>query len=173
MIKNCLSSFGPKLHMLSYMSNRVPIQALQNNTLKEVFTSVKHEIGHLCIFVCPVYFHVPKDKGKKLEVIGRKGAFVGYCENSKAFTIYILGQSKVEISRYVTFDEDIALGKARDLPPPPASEKNDDMDILDGPFVLESETDIVDDPMEPMNPLDPTQSYPPTRKRPLWLHDTL
>ena len=54
------------------------------------------------------------------------------------------------------FDEDVSLGKAKDLSPPPQPEKkNDDMDILDGPSVPESERDIVDDPMEPMDPLDP------------------
>lgn len=47
------------------------------------------------------------------------------------------------------------------------------MDISDGPFVLEFERHIVYDPMEPMNPSDPPPCDPPTRKRPLWLHDTL
>eukprot|EP00253_Pinus_taeda_P021870 PITA_21870 len=41
------------------------------------------------------------------------------------------------------------------------------MDILDGLSVLEFETDIVDDPMEPMDPLDSPLSNPPTTKRPL------
>lgn len=111
-----------------------------------------------------------KDKRNKLEATGRKCTFVGYCENSKAYRIYILGQRKVEISRDVTFDEDTTLGKARDLPPPPPP-KEDDWDILDGPSMLES--DIDDDPREPMDPLHPPLSDPPTRKRPLWLHDTL
>lgn len=116
---------------------------------------------------------MPKDKINKLEATGRKGTFVGYCENSKAFRIYIPGQRKVEISRDVTFDEDVALGKARDLPPPPPPEKNDDMDILDDPSIPEFETDIVDDPMEPMDPLDPHPCDPPARKRPPCLRDTL
>lgn len=53
--------------------------------------------------------------------------FVGYCENSKAYRIYIPGQKKVEIGRDVTFGEDVALRKARVLlPPPPPKEENDD-----------------------------------------------
>ena len=88
-------------------------QALDNETPKEVFTSVKPNVFHICIPGCPIYFHVPKDKRKKLEVTGRIGSFVGYCENSKALGIYILGQRKVEISRNVTFDEDATLGKAK------------------------------------------------------------
>jgi hypothetical protein len=38
---------------------------------------------------------------------------VGYCEVSKAFKIYILGQHHIEISRDVTFDEDAALKKSK------------------------------------------------------------
>lgn len=77
---------------------------------------------------------------------------------------------KVEISRDVTFDEYFALEKARDLPSPPLPEKGGDMDILDGPSMPEFETNIVDDPMDP---LDSPPSNPPTRKRPVWLCDTL
>ena len=81
---------------------------------------------------------------------------------------------KVGISRDITFDEYPSLGKLRDLPPPPPpKKKNDDMDILDGPSMPESETYIVDDAMEPMDPLDIPPCDPLARKRPLWLHDTL
>jgi hypothetical protein len=38
---------------------------------------------------------------------------VGYCEVSKAFRIYIPGHCIIEISRDVTFDEDVALNKLR------------------------------------------------------------
>jgi hypothetical protein len=38
---------------------------------------------------------------------------VGYCEISKAFSIYISGHRHIEISRDVTFDEDAALKKSR------------------------------------------------------------
>jgi hypothetical protein len=48
-----------------------------------------------------------------LEPSGKKGIFVGYCEVSKAFRIYIPGHSHIEISRDVTFYEDAALKKSR------------------------------------------------------------
>lgn len=108
-----------------------------------------------------------------MEATGRNGTFVGYCENSKEFRIYIPSQRKVEISRDVTFVEDVTLGKVRYIPLPPPTKNNGDMDILDGPFVPEFETDIVNDPMEPIDPLDSPLSNPPTRKKPLWLCDTL
>jgi hypothetical protein len=43
---------------------------------------------------------------------GKKRTFVGYCEVSKAFRIYIPGHHHIEISRDVTFDEDAALKKS-------------------------------------------------------------
>ena len=46
-------------------------------------------------------------------IYGKKGIFVGYCEVSKSFRIYISGFHHIEISRDVTFDEEIALKKSR------------------------------------------------------------
>jgi hypothetical protein len=44
-----------------------------------------------------------------LDPSGKKGIFVGYCEVSKAFRIYIPGYHHIDINRYVTFDEDATL----------------------------------------------------------------
>jgi hypothetical protein len=60
-----------------------------------------------------VFIHIPKEKRNKLEPSGKKGIFVGYCEVSKAFRIYIPGHRHIEISRDMTFDEEAALKKSR------------------------------------------------------------
>jgi hypothetical protein len=73
----------------------------------------KPEVSHLKIFGCPVFLHVPKEKRTKLDPSGKKGIFVGYCEDSKAFRVYIPGYHHIDISRDVTFDEDVALKKSR------------------------------------------------------------
>jgi hypothetical protein len=57
--------------------------------------------------------HIPKEKRNKLDPSGKKGIFVGYCEVSKAFRIYIPGHRHIEINRDVTFDEEAALKKSR------------------------------------------------------------
>ena len=44
---------------------------------------------------------------------GKKRIFVGYCEVSKAFKIYIPGYHHIEINKDVTFDEDETLKKSR------------------------------------------------------------
>jgi hypothetical protein len=48
-----------------------------------------------------------------LDPSGKKGIFVGYCEVSKAFRIYIPGYHHIEINKDVTFDEDATLKKSR------------------------------------------------------------
>jgi hypothetical protein len=60
-----------------------------------------------------MFVHILKEKRTKLDPLGQKGIFVGYCEVSKAFKIYILGYHHIEISRYVTFYEDETLNKSK------------------------------------------------------------
>ena len=45
--------------------------------------------------------------------IQKKGIFVGYCEVSKSFSIYISRFHHIKTSRDVTFDEEMALKKSR------------------------------------------------------------
>ena len=44
---------------------------------------------------------------------GNKGIFVGYCEVSKSFKIYISGFQHIELSRDVKFDEETTIKKSR------------------------------------------------------------
>jgi hypothetical protein len=78
-----------------------------------MFTRKKLEVSHLKIFGCPVFIHIPKENRTKLDPSGKKGIFVGYCEVSKAFKIYIPGYHHIEINRDVTFDEDETLKISR------------------------------------------------------------
>jgi hypothetical protein len=96
-----------------YVQNRLSHSTLGFKTPEEMFTGKKPEVSHLKIFGCPVFIHIPKEKRNKLETFGKKGIFVGYCEVSKAFRIYIPGHRHIEISRDVTFDEEAALKKSR------------------------------------------------------------
>jgi hypothetical protein len=61
-----------------YVQNRSPHRILKDKTPEEAFAGVKPKIGHLRIFGCLVYIHVPKEKRTKLEPFGRKGMLVGY-----------------------------------------------------------------------------------------------
>lgn len=148
-------------------------QAHSDKTPKEVFIGIKHDVVHFRIFGFPMYFYMPKVKRNKVERTGKKGRFVGYCENYKYFRIYFPSQRNIKFNRDINLDEDVSLGKERDIPPPPPIENDDDkMDLLEGPFIPELKKDVIDDPMEPMDPLDPPPYDPPTKKRLIWLHDT-
>jgi hypothetical protein len=96
-----------------YVQNRLSHSALGFRTPKEMFTGKKPEVGHLRIFGCPIFIHISKEKRNKLEPSGKKEISVGYCEVSKAFRIYIPGHRHIDISRDVTFDEDVVLKKSR------------------------------------------------------------
>lgn len=50
---------------------------------------------------------------------------MGYSETSKTYIIYVPGQREVEISHDVTFYEDVALGKVKDLPIPRKDKEED------------------------------------------------
>jgi hypothetical protein len=95
-----------------YVKNRLSHSALGFKTPEEMFTRKKPEVSHLKIFGCPIFIHIPKEKRNKLEPSGKKGIFVGYCEVSKAFRIYIPGHHHIEINRDVTFDEYETLKKS-------------------------------------------------------------
>jgi hypothetical protein len=88
-----------------YVHNRLSHSALGLKTSEEIFTGKKPEVSHLKIFGCPVFIHIPKEKRNKLEPSRKNEIFVGYCEVSKAFRIYIPGHRHIEISKDVTFDE--------------------------------------------------------------------
>ena len=81
-----------------YIQTRSPQFILGDKTPKEKFIGVNPTIGHLRIFGCPVYIHVPKEKISKLEPFGKKGIFVGYSETSKAYWIYVPGKRYIEVS---------------------------------------------------------------------------
>jgi hypothetical protein len=88
-----------------YVQNMILQSLLEENTLKEAFIGVKHEIGNLRIFSCPVYIHVPKEKRMNMEPSIRIGIFVGYKETSKSYHIYIPGHRYVVVRWDVRFVE--------------------------------------------------------------------
>jgi hypothetical protein len=74
-----------------YIQNMCPHAILKEKNLAEVFSGIKPEVGHLRIFGCLVYIHVPKEKRTKMEPSAKKRVFVGYSEKSKAYRIYVPG----------------------------------------------------------------------------------
>jgi hypothetical protein len=96
-----------------YVQNRLSHSALRFTILEEMFFGKKPEVSYLKIFRCPVFVHIPKEKRTKLDHLGKKRIFFGYCEVSKASKVYIPGYHHIEINNDVTFDEYATLKKSR------------------------------------------------------------
>ena len=160
-----------------YIQNRCPHAILEDKTPEEVFTSMKPEIGHLRVFGCHVYVHIPKEKRTKMDPSGKKGVFVGYSETSKAYKIYIPSQRQIEVSRDVTFHEESTLRKSKELqletdvePTSPSTEISDSESQRE---------DNHDDPMDQITPFEPAENLdrsledPPCKINPTWFKRTM
>jgi hypothetical protein len=99
-----------------YIQNKSPHKVLGRLTPEEAFTGKKLEVGHLRIFGCLVYCHIPLDKSLKLDSTTEKGIFVGYNETSKAYRVYIPALKKTMVRRDVRFEEEKAFRKSYDVP---------------------------------------------------------
>jgi hypothetical protein len=155
-----------------YIQNRCPHAILKEKTSEEVFLGIKPKVGNLRIFGCPMYIHVPKEKRTKMEPSGKKGVFVGYSENSKAYKIYVPGQRQIEVRRDVTFHEEATFKKSIELqqdsgavhPASPSSENEEPDDQREEP--REGPTN---NPLEPTEVLEITLEEPPAKRKPGWL----
>ena len=92
-----------------YVMNTSPHRALGCKTPEEMFTGKVPEIGHIRIFGCLTYSHVPSEKRTKLEAPRERGIFVGYDETSKAFRIYLPTHRKVVVRREMIFEDERAF----------------------------------------------------------------
>ena len=145
-----------------FVQNMLSHTAHGFKTPKEMFTGKKHEVSHLKIFGCPIYVHIPKEKRTKLDPFGKKGIFVGYCEVSKAFRIYILGFHHMEISRDVTFDEEATLKISKKCQHEEVYEEDVPPTNVEVAPSLENETSKDHDMLEPQEP--PTTNISRKRK---------
>jgi hypothetical protein len=88
-----------------YVKNKIPHKVLENKTPEEMFLGEKSEFNHLRVFGFPVFVNFPKETRTQLDPSRNNGMFFGYNDTLKAYTIYIAGHRKVDISRNVTFNE--------------------------------------------------------------------
>ena len=93
-------------------------------TPKEMWSSSKPDISHLCIFGCAAYIHVLKAKRRKLNPKSWEMIFVGYENLSKGWQFWDAKNRHIEISHDVKFDESwFPLCKDLDQRNPSAVEK--------------------------------------------------
>jgi hypothetical protein len=158
-----------------YVQKILSHSALGFETPKEMFTGKKPEVIHLKIFGCSIFVHIPKEKRTKLDPLGKKGMFVGYCEVSKAFIIYIQGYHHIEINRDVTFDEDATLKRSRKFQleevyeeepvAPRVAEPVKEVAVILGDEILEDH-----DMIEYQEPSDMMISH---KRKPVWMKELI
>ena len=95
-VKTMIHDQGLPMHLWAkvarttvYVQKKISHSALGFKTPEEMFIGKKPKVSHFKIFGCPVFVHISKEKRTKLDPSRKKGIFVGYCEVSKAFKIYI------------------------------------------------------------------------------------
>jgi hypothetical protein len=106
----------------------------------------------------------------------KKGDFVGYNENSKAYRIYVPSRRKIEVTRDVTFHEEATFKKSKELqheseavqPASPSSENEESDDQREEP-----REGISNEPLEPAEVLERTLEKPPTKRKPRWLKEIM
>jgi hypothetical protein len=98
-----------------YLQNKSPHRALGSKTPEEAFTGRRPDVGHLRIFGCLTFSHVPSEKRTKLDPTTEKGILVGYNGVSKAYRIYIPTLRRVVVRRDVRFEEDRAFQRSCEL----------------------------------------------------------
>ena len=96
----------------AYLRNRVPTVAFKEKTTPyEQWYGRKPNLGHLKVFGCMAYAHIPDVHRQKLDKKAEKLRFVGYSIQSKGYRLLDEKTSKVVVRRDVTFNEiDFGLG---------------------------------------------------------------
>jgi hypothetical protein len=152
--------WGEEAMKTIYVKNKSPHCILKDMTPEEAFSCNKLKVEKLRIFGCPVYSHIPKDKRNKIEALGKKGIFVGYNDSYKAYRIYILEQHKIEVSRDVTFNENMVFKKSIE-----ETIEEEEIEELNEENT-ENKNDEKEQPDHPMEPCENIDSYiiPKTKK---------
>ena len=88
-----------------YLRNRSPAKAVKDMTPYEAWKNTRPKVGHLRVFGCDAFAHVPKDERHKLDAKARKCIFLGYGEETKGYRLYDTTKGKVFYSRDVRFNE--------------------------------------------------------------------
>jgi hypothetical protein len=103
--KLSLNLWAEAVNTANYVRNRCPTKSLNGKTPYELWNNVVPNVCYFKIFGCTAYYLNNKPK-HKFSARSKKGIFVGYSENSKAFRIYIPDENRVIISRSVKFFEE-------------------------------------------------------------------
>ncbi|KAA0039323.1 copia-type polyprotein [Cucumis melo var. makuwa] len=132
-----------------YMSNRSPTRSLWKKTPQQAWKGRKPSIGHLRVFGCMAYAHIPDQKRGKLDDKSEKNVFVGYDASSKGYKLYNHVTKKTIVSRDVVFDEEASWNW---------NDEPEDYKFLLFPDDHDEPSDIASPPTPLTSPITPQQS---------------
>ena len=136
--------WGEALSTAVYLRNRSRTKAVRGMTPFEAWSKEKPAVGHLRVFGCDAYAHVPKDERKKLDSKAKKCIFVGYGEETKGYRLYDPARAKIIFSRDVVFKEEKG-GETTD----PEGEQYVELDLSHDEASPELESELESEPLEP------------------------
>lgn len=97
--------WGEAVRHSIYILNRLPTKVLKGETPYEAWKGKKPDFGFIRIFGCLAHVKVPKENVQKLDDRGTKMVYLGKEPGSKARCVYDLSTSRLNVSRYVIFEE--------------------------------------------------------------------
>lgn len=90
----------------NYVRNRSPVKSSEDRTPWEKFFERKPDVSHLRVFGATAYVQVPQHQRRKLDPTSKKGIFIGYEANSKAYRVMLDKTRKIIVSRDIIFEEE-------------------------------------------------------------------
>ena len=96
---------------------------------------------------------------------------MGYYENSKAYRIYFTRFKKIDISKYVTFDENTAYNKSRKKHAEESKEA--EAPRIHDTTMNEEAQEEDREFEEPQRPIDPPLEKNPHKRKPTWVRELI
>ena len=85
--------------------NKTPTAVVHDMMPEEKFCGQKLDLGHLKVFGCIAYVHVPDELRTKLHPKAEKCVLIGYSLEQKGYKCYNLATCQLRVSKDVVFDE--------------------------------------------------------------------
>ena len=93
------------LNTAAYLRNRLPTKSLGGKTPFEVLFKNRPDYGHMKVFGCKSFAHIPKDERSKLDSKSKNCIFLGYSNCVKGYRLFDISKNKIFFSRDVIFCE--------------------------------------------------------------------
>jgi hypothetical protein len=100
--------WGYAVKTACHIRNRIPVRP-KGLTPEEAYSSKRPHIGHLRVFGCLAYIHIPYQTRDKLDNTSMLTCLVRYMESSRQYRLYEPVSSKIIVSTVPTFRENQKL----------------------------------------------------------------